>query len=188
MRNPDPLEFWTNLGARLLGRDAPELPAGPPWNAAWASPPSLMPSAAPVLEGEGVRPRKIAQATREALAPLGFARALRLHPWPGVELFLPFYRNFTAVLPQGFSDRIPAEERALAVAGKSAAAGMCGYVLVVSAARVEATAFGIFRAAGVACATPDLLRECCRRVLPGPGLPVHLSTALQGADASPEGG
>lgn len=188
MRNPDPLEFWTNLGARLLGRDAPELPAGPPWDAAWASPPSLPSSAAPVLAGAGIRPRKIAQATREALSPLGFARALRLFPWPGVELFLPFYRDCVAVLPQGFSERIPASERALAVVGKSAAAGICGYVLVVSAARVDATVSGIFSAAGVAWATPDLLGECCLEVLPGPGLRVHLPPAVHEADSSPEGG
>lgn len=160
MRNPEPLAFWTNLGARLLGMEAPEEPRTPPWSEAWADPPVLPPPGpALVLASDPIRPRKVWAATRDALAPFGFSRALRLHPWPGIELFLPFHRGPTAVLPQGFSGRIPAVERALSVAGRGAAAWKCGYRLVVVVGSADETVCGILGRAGLACATPDRLQE-----------------------------
>lgn len=160
MRNPEPFAFWTNLGARLLGMGSPEEPDTPPWSEAWSDPPVLPPAdGAVMLAGNILRPRKVWMATREALAPLGFSRALRLRPWPGVELFLPFHRGRIAVLPQGFSGRIPAVERALSVAGRGAAAWKCGYRLLVTVGAHDETVAGILCRAGLSCATPDRLQE-----------------------------
>lgn len=160
MRNPEPLAFWTNLGARLLGMDAPEEPDTPPWSEAWADPPVLPPSdGAGMLAGNTLRPRKVWMATWEALSPLGFSRALRLHPWPGIELFLPFHRGRTALLPQGFPDRVPAVERALSVAGRGAAAWKCGYRMIVVVAACDEPVSGILGRAGLSCTTPDQLQE-----------------------------
>lgn len=140
--------------------DAPEEPCTPPWSEAWADPPVLPPGEGiSVLSGNPMRPRKVWIAAWDSLAPLGFSRALRLHPWPGIELFLPFHRGMTAVLPQGFSGRIPAVERALSVAGRGAAAWKCGYRLVVVVGACDGIVTGILGGAGLSCATPDRLQE-----------------------------
>lgn len=157
MRNPDPRAFWTNLGMRMCGYEAPALPAGPPWSAAWDDPPVPPPAGPALTGGSGLRPRKIWSATNSVLAPMGFSRALRLEPWPGIELFIPFHRGRLAVMPQGFSDRVPPRERAFALAGKSAAAWRCGYGLVVCLACCDPLVVEILREGGVACATPDRL-------------------------------
>lgn len=159
MRNPDPQAFWTNLGTRLCGHEAPALPAGAPWAAAWAAPPVRPPAGMALTDGSGLRPRKIWGATSSVLAPMGFSRALRLEPWPDIELFLPFYRGDVAVMPQGFSDRIPTRERAFALAGKSAAAWACGCRMVVCLAGCDPAVLEIFREGGVACATAGRLAE-----------------------------
>jgi hypothetical protein len=159
VRNPDPLTFWTNLGMRICGHDAPALPSGHPWDAAWGDPPGLPPEEGCIISGEGSRPRKIWHATRSVLHPLGFSRALRLEPWPGIELFIPFHRGAVAVLPQGFSGRIPRPERAFALAGKSAAARKCGVRLLVSIAAPDPVVLGILAEGRVSCTTADRLGE-----------------------------
>ncbi len=158
MRNPDGLAFWSALGRACCGVDAPLRPTGAPWEAALASPPPL-PGEFTILAGEPVRPRKVWAAAWKVLEPLGFSRALRLEPLPGILLYLPFHREGVAVLPQGFPDRIPPVERAWALVGRSAAALASGFTLVVVPAHLDDRVRPILENGRVTCATPDRLAE-----------------------------
>lgn len=113
----------------------------------------------PGAELDGKRLRRIYGATWDVLRPMGFSRPCRLEPWPGVQLFLPFARAGVGVTPQGFSSRVPRMARALALAGKSAAASVLGVRLVVVCARLEPVPWEPIVAAGGTVCTPDTLPQ-----------------------------
>jgi len=75
--------------------------------------------------------RHIYASAWKELRTHGFSRPLRLEPWPGIHLLLPFHRGTTAVIPQGFPDRVPAEARLLSLAGRTGAAFLLGVELWV---------------------------------------------------------
>lgn len=165
MRREEALEFWTCLGAVLTGDRDPL--------SAWGSsslpmpdpPPGRSPRAEALLGAQctGARARHIYQRTWEILAPLGWSRALRLEPWPDRELFLPFHRRRSAVIPQGFSRRVPQVERALALVGKCAAARLCGVEMVVVLAMWTGEVVEILSAGGTKCCSLDRLAEAVER-------------------------
>ncbi|MCK4506854.1 MAG: hypothetical protein KAW14_14655, partial [Candidatus Aegiribacteria sp.] len=108
MRNRWFLYFWTELGRRMLEPDsASEIPRYLPSVMAGvlsSSPPPVIRS---VLQLEkrldSRKARYIYRSSWEILREHGFSRPLRLQPWPGISLFLPFYKNSIAVIPQSFS-------------------------------------------------------------------------------------
>jgi hypothetical protein len=101
--------------------------------------------------------------TWEVLRPLGFRRAVRIEPWPGIELFLPFVRDGLAVIPQGFTPRTPRVPRSLALAGKATACRQAGLSLLVAAADWDEEVTGILTAGGVSVCSTDRLEEAACR-------------------------
>ena len=156
--------FWTELGRRLTG-DAGELPAHLP-----AEMKSVLTGELPAVQrGELVlderlsRVRHIYSYTWKILRDEGFSRPLRLEPWPGISLLLPFYRGTTAFLPQSFSSRIPREERTLSLAGRTAAAALKGVRLWIVAATWDSGIEDALRRGGVSACSLGNLRDLCRR-------------------------
>jgi hypothetical protein len=158
VRDREVLEFWTALGRRACG-----LPAAGEFTEAHRllldSPPAPPPDAVQLVGAQTLRPRKVWQAAWQALRPRGWSRALHLDLEGGTTLFLPMYRGFTAVLPQGFAERTPPVERAWALVGRGAAAWSCGFRLWICAASVPEPALGILSAGRVSLCTVDRLGE-----------------------------
>lgn len=162
MRNWRYLFFWTELGRRLTGGGG-ALPDHLP-----SSMMDILREAAPadvrggLMTGLPLDPRAsrfIYGHLWKELRELGFSRPLRLEPWPGVRLLVPFYRNRTGVVPQSFSGRIPHRERALALVGKAAAARISGYELLVVMASWNDEVRDIMERGGVSACSLDRLEE-----------------------------
>jgi hypothetical protein len=128
--------FWTELGRRALGEE-PAADAGrfPPPMAEALDSDHHLPRERLVELGESLRPRKaryIYGLCWSALSRIGgFERPMRLQPFPGVTLLIPFAASRTGVLPQSMSRRIPRLDRAHALVGKSCAALRAGMALLV---------------------------------------------------------
>jgi hypothetical protein len=157
--------FWTELGRRITGRET-------------AIPDHLPSIMAEILRG-GVpdhgkcllrlgsglssrRSRNMYGYTWDILRGWGFSRPLRLEPWPGVTMMIPFYRNGIGVMPQSFSSRVPSEKRALSLVGRSAAAARIQCSLWIVPATWNEEILEIFRLGGVrACSLDNLADLCC---------------------------
>ena len=88
-----------------------------------------------------------------------FSRSFKKIVFPGVELFIPFFRERVVVTPQGFRDRVPSELRARALVGKSVVLQSFGYTLVVVTASYEKEVWGLLKTGGCYVTTPDKLAE-----------------------------
>ncbi len=164
MRNRWYRYFWTELGRRVTGTetDFPEylpdemadvLHAGLPDKGEFS-----------FRLGSKLSPRKarnIYGYTWEILRRKGFSRSLKLIPWPGVSMLVPFYRNDIGVIPQSFSRRIPPEKRALSLVGRSAAALSLGVELWIVPANWSDDVLAIFRSGGVKACSIDNLAGIC---------------------------
>jgi hypothetical protein len=159
--------LWTELGRRLVHRDSPvpPPPAGMPSSLLSALETGLPHPGAGKASGStgSMLPdrsnRHIYSLTWEVLRREGFSRPLHLQPWPGVDLLLPFHRRSTCVLPQSFSPRIPAPERALSIVGRSAACTSCEYLLVAVLGRWTDEVLRILGDGGVRFCSLDRLKE-----------------------------
>jgi hypothetical protein len=166
VRRREGLEFWSAVGAWLVGCPALDTEASLP------DPMPPLPPPAPALLGArdpGVRARHLQSKAWSALREAGFSKALRLEPWPGIELFLPYWRGRKAVTIQGFTRRIPGRERALALAGKSSACRMCGWELTVVLSSWDEGVIDILESGGAGAVSLDRLAEWLSG--PGPGTP-----------------
>lgn len=164
MRNRWYRYFWTELGRRITGTET-EFPLYLPDEMA-----DVLHAEVPehaefsFLLGSKMSPRKarnIYGYTWEILRGGGFSRSLRLMPWPGVYMLVPFYRNDIGVIPQSFSRRIPPEKRALSLVGKSAAARSLGIDLWIVPANWNHDVLAIFRSGGVKACSLDNLAGIC---------------------------
>ncbi|MCD4774852.1 MAG: hypothetical protein K8S15_02240 [Candidatus Aegiribacteria sp.] len=164
MRNRWYRYFWTELGRRITGTET-EFPLYLPDEMA-----DVLHAEVPehaefsFLLGSKMFPRKarnIYGYTWEILRGRGFSRSLRLMPWPGVYMLVPFYRNDIGVIPQSFSRRIPPEKRALSLVGKSAAARSLGIDLWIVPANWNDDVLAIFRSGGVKACSHDNLAGIC---------------------------
>lgn len=155
--------FWTALGARLLAARESFDTSGLPEEMQKALECCLqIPKSDFVLRGddlEGKRSRHIYMLSWKILRNISFSRPLRCEVFPSVQLFLPFHRGRIAVLPQGFTKRIPLKLRAYALVGKSAALRAIGYQLVIVAAVYEPDAWSILEKGGCLVCTPDKLEQ-----------------------------
>lgn len=166
MRNRWFLYFWTELGRRMLEPDsAYEIPLYLPSVMAEvlsSSPPAVRKSVFQLdKQLDSRKARHIYRCTWEILREHGFSRPLRLQPWPGISLFLPFYKNNIAVIPQSFSERVPPSKRALSLVGRSAAALLEGYELWVVPALWNDEIISVFRDGGVKACSLDRLEGIC---------------------------
>lgn len=158
--------FWTELGRRITGTET-------------ALPEHLPDEMAEVLcnrppdPGECLfrmdsklsqrKSRKIYGYTWNVLREHGFSRSLRLTPWPGITMLIPFYRGSIGVTPQSFSRRIPPEKRALSLVARSAVALEMGYSLWVVPADWNDEILSIFSSGGVKVCSLDNLADVCRK-------------------------
>lgn len=163
--------FWTELGRRLLGGGEP-LPEGLPSRMSSVLRSSLAkPERGSVLVEEMLTSREarsIYGRTWKLLRDMGYSRPLRLDPWPGINLLLPFHRDLTAVVPQSFSSRVPEKERALSLVGRNAAAALEGYRMVVVMARWSREVLEVLEAGGVSACSLDMVTTMCGRGSPPP--------------------
>jgi len=154
--------FWTELGRRITGEETalPEyLPAEMTDVLRNVSPD---PGESQFHLGSILSPRKsrkIYGYTWTVLREHGFSRSLRMTPWPGITLLIPFYRSGIGVIPQSFSRRIPFEKRALSLVGRSAAAHRMGYSLWVVPADWNDEILSIFSRGGVKACSLDNLAD-----------------------------
>jgi len=128
--------FWTEMGIRMSRPGAAsELPPHVPGPMADALSGEVPIMTMPDLRLGGSLTRRAARhiymSAWKELRALGFSRPLRLEPWPGITLLLPFHRGAVAVIPQGFPERVPAEARLLSLAGRTGAASLMGVELWV---------------------------------------------------------
>ncbi len=157
--------FWTELGRRITGTETvlPEhlpdamaevLRHGPPDHGEchFHLDSKLSPRES----------RNIYGYTWTVLREHGFSRSLRLTPWPGITMLIPFYRGGIGVTPQSFSRRIPPEKRAFSLVGRSAAALKMGYSLWVVPADWNDDILSIFSSGGVKACSLDNLADVCR--------------------------
>jgi len=158
--------FWTELGRRITGTET-------------VLPEHLPDSMAEVLHHElpdhgesffqldsklsSRQSRNIYGYTWAVLREHGFSRSLRLMPWPGITMLVPFYRDGIGISPQSFSRRIPPEKRALSLVGRSAAALRMGYSLWVIPADWTDDILSVFSAGGVKACSLDNLDDVCRK-------------------------
>lgn len=170
MRNRLYRYFWTELGRRILGDFSP-IPDGLPESMV-----RVIEDFQGTAEGSLLRMgtkldfRKtghVYQRGWKVLREEGFERPLRLQPWPDVSLLVPFGRlsgtSCIGVVPQSFSERVPFRERALAMVGKTAAAGMKEVELWVLAGRWNNEVLEIFHSGGVRACSLDNLKEVISR-------------------------
>ena len=164
MRNRWYRWFWTELGLRMTepGTGA-EVPPGAPKEMA-----QVLHGPTPCLPGPEIRlgepmsarsARHIYQTSWKELRPLGFSRPLRLEPWPGITLLLPFHRGEVAVIPQAFPERVPTLPRILSLAGRSGAASLAGIRLWIMAGRWDGTVVEEMERRGLRAVSPDMARE-----------------------------
>jgi len=124
--------------------------------------PPQLPSQSFSLQGENLPGRKgrhIYTYTWNILRETGFSRPLRCEVFPGISIFLPFVKESTAVLPQGFQNRIPLELRARALVGKSAALRSRGIHLVIAAAVFDEATWNTLQRGNCSICTPDKLKQ-----------------------------
>ena len=107
--------------------------------------------------------RNIYGYTWDVLREHGFSRSLRLMPWPGITMLIPFYRDGIGISPQSFSRRIPLEKRAMSLVGRSAAVLKMGYSLWVVPADWNDDILSIFSSGGVKACSLDNLADVCRK-------------------------
>ena len=165
MRNRWYRYFWTELGRRVLEESTPE-PRGLPESMARVLSDFQGSAQGSVLRmGEKLDSRKTVHIYKmgwKVLREEGFSRPLRLEPWPGVGLLIPFWRasgeTATGVIPQSFSSRVPLRERALAMVGKTAAAGKEGVELWILAGSWNREVLEVFRSGGVRACSLDRLK------------------------------
>lgn len=164
MRNRWYRYFWTELGRRITGTET-DLPLYLPDEMADALHAEVPEHGEfSFLLGSKLSPRKarnIYGYTWEILRRGGFSRSLRLNPWPGVSMLIPFYRNDIGVIPQSFSGRIPPEKRALSLVGRSAAARSLGINLWIVPANWNDDVLAIFSIGGVKACSLDNLAGIC---------------------------
>ncbi len=158
--------FWTELGRRVTGTETP-LPAYLPSEMTevlrsfvpFRSEPSFrLGSKLPAKQ-----PRSIYGYTWKILRDYGFSRSLRLTPWRGISLLVPFFKNDIGIIPQSFSERIPPEKRALSIVGRSAAALGTGVTLWVVPAGWNDRILAIFKSGGVKACSLDNLPDICEK-------------------------
>ncbi len=160
--------FWTEIGRQAADPGSP--PAEPPTGLPVAlssvllhlNPPSSVGKRPELLTGSMLTERKnrhIYSLTWEVLRTAGFRRPLRLEPWPGVALLVPFVRENVCVLPQSFGSRIPSQERALSVVGRSIACLQEGYTMVSVLGRWDDRILDVLSAGEVVCCSLDRLEE-----------------------------
>ena len=107
--------------------------------------------------------RNIYGYTWSVLREHGFSRSLRLTPWPGITMLVPFYRDDIVISPQSFSSRVPPEKRAMSLVGRSAAALKMGCSLWVVPAVWNDDILSIFSTGGVKACSLDNLDDLCRK-------------------------
>ena len=167
MRNRWFLYFWTELGRRMLEPDSASeilryLPSVMAEVLSSQAPPVLRRSVLQLDNRlDSRKARYIYRYTWEILRKHGFSRPLRLQPWPGISLLLPFVKDNIAVIPQSFSERVPPSKRALSLVGRSAAALMEGYELWVVPAVWNDEITSIFKDGGVKACSLDRLEGKC---------------------------
>lgn len=152
------------MGRRMLHPDKPSVfPAGLPGEMAGVLQfPVPEPDDGDIRLGSpGIqgKPRHIYAHVWQRLRGMGFSRPLRLHPWKGITLLLPFYREHVAVLPQSFSSRIPFEDRFHSLVGRSHAAGLEGYRLWVVVAAWDPGLISLFDKGGLNVCSLDRLED-----------------------------
>jgi len=158
--------FWTELGRRITGTETtfPEhLPVG---MADILSQEPPKPGECLFQLGSRLSPRKsrnIYGYTWDILRGWGFSRSLRLQPWPGITMLIPFYRNGIGVLPQSFSKRTPPEKRALSIVGRSSAARRMNCSLWIVPADWNDDILAILSSGGVKACSLDNLSDACRK-------------------------
>ncbi len=158
--------FWTELGRRITGTET-VLPEHLPDEMAEvlrAEPPEA--GECLLRLDSKLSPRKsrnIYGYTWEVLREQGFSRSLRLVPWPGVTMLIPFHRGNIGVIPQSFSRRIPPEKRAMSLVGRSTAALKMGYNLWVIPADWDDGILSVFSGGGIKASSLDNLADVCRK-------------------------
>ncbi len=169
MRNRWYRYFWTELGRRITGAET-ELPSYLPDEMADVLHAELPDKGEFSFRlGSRLSPRKarnIYGYTWNVLRERGFSRSLKLKPWPGVSILIPFYRNSIGVIPQSFSRRIPPEKRALSLVGRSAAALSLGVDLWIVPANWSDDVLAIFSSGGVKACSLDNLTGICEEWFP----------------------
>ncbi len=163
MKNQNNRLFWSKLGFELLGTlndlDTSSLPALMQEALVF---PMKPPSESKILIGDGLKGNKaryVYNHSWKILRTLGFSRPARIKVFPGIELFVPFYKGSIVVLPQGFQQRIPLKLRAHALVGKNAALRAVGIHLVIVAAIYDEDTWEVLKQGGCTVCTPDKLRE-----------------------------
>lgn len=164
MRNRWYRWFWTELGLRMTEPGArTEVPKGAPLEMAQVlggSLPGISRSELRLGESMSARSaRHVYQVSWKELRPLGFSRPLRLEPWPGITLLLPFHRGQVAVLPQAFPERVPLVPRMLSLVGRTGAASAAGVQLWIMVGRWDGTVLGEMERLGLRAVSPDTARE-----------------------------
>ncbi|MBD3369935.1 hypothetical protein GF402_06200 [Candidatus Fermentibacteria bacterium] len=166
--------FWTEVGRRVLqddpGADSDAFP--PPMAAALRNahhpPPQRI-----VKLGTSLRPRKTRYLYGLCWNVLrgmgGFKRPLRLRPFPGVTLMVPFGAPGLGVLPQSLSKRIPRTNRAYALVGKGSAAAGVGTTLLVVLGVRSSEVENLLERGSVSVCTLDTLRQAVDCIESGSG-------------------
>jgi len=159
--------LWTEAGRRIAEPDSEPStpPAGLPAPLARAL--ELLPDRLDVRPGKSLlgsqldarASRFIYNSTWSILREKRFSRPLRLEPWPGVDLLIPFYRERVCVLPQSFSRRIPLRQRSLSVVGRSYTASTESFRMIAVIARWNDEVIGILEQGGVTFCSLDRLSE-----------------------------
>ncbi len=158
--------FWTELGRRITGTETtlPEHLPGCMAEILLSGP--FEPGESNLLLNSRLSSRKarnIYGYTWNVLREHGFSRSLRLTPWPGITMLIPFYRDDIGISPQSFSRRIPPEKRAMSLVGRSAAALKTGCSLWVIPADWNDDILSIFSTGGVKACSLDNLSDACRK-------------------------
>ncbi|MBN2586831.1 MAG: hypothetical protein JXA64_01610 [Candidatus Fermentibacteraceae bacterium] len=162
MRNSRYLFFWTELGRRITGdgRELPPYLPKPMVRALEEQAPD--PGRGLILTDGQLSPREarfIYGRVWDELRCRGFSRPLRLYPWPGISLLIPFFRGSEGVIPQSFSRRVPSRERALAMVGRAAAARRAGFDLLVVMATWDDDVLNVLENGRVRACSMDRLIE-----------------------------
>jgi hypothetical protein len=162
LRNSWYLFFWTELGRRIMedGRELPSHLPKPMVRALEDQTPD--PGQGLILKGGRLSSREarfIYGRVWDELRCRGFSRPLRLYPWPGISLLIPFFRGSEGVVPQSFSKRVPSRERALALVGRAAAARRAGFDLLVVMATWNDDVLNVLENGGVRACSMDRLSE-----------------------------
>lgn len=166
--------FWTEMGKRVLSDD-PGADSGvfPPAMSAALRNTHRPPRLRVADLGTSLRPRKTRYLYGLCWNVLrgigGFKRPLRLQPFPGVTLMVPFGAQGLGVLPQSLSKRIPRTDRAYALVGKGSAAARVGTTLLVVLGVRSSEVENLLERGSVSVCTLDTLRQAVGRIQSGFG-------------------